>query len=559
MTMDARESATAVRLTRGAMQNWSDFDAASPADTPVARRLVAGLVTEGVRTCLVVGAHSRDFVLAVSQTVAEVTVLVRSTVDAASLAEVLSDEDGVEVVAGSVNALDAGTFDLVVCVDDLATVESLEEDATWAELLQGCANAVREGGTLLLGCRSELGVDAVVGGWDRLTRNTDADWALEATHDASRPATEEQLRDAVARAGLPVRRSMSLHPSWTRPSVVVHGPEELGPALTSLVGHLCAVDEEDPTAPEHLRLVDAAARAGLLRRLASGWLVVAGGERSSVDVSRETGGLVEVVRADSTVSFGVASDGDGLSRRHDGTASDPIRPDDVAPLLLTAVLRACARRDLPGTRVLVSGYAAWVRDQVDASGVLSAEASSASPGNLMWSARPVVVVPRDVRMTADERVWRSLDTVVESLVCKGMLHPWPAATPPETMLEIMAAMAGLAPESRPDGLGRGWPDALPEGLVDPVLERLVEANAALESRAAWFEERLNVRERQLRTLQSQAGRAAQSQQPAAAGLVPGASTPRSTMTQRVARALRSPRRALRHVWRRATAGRRPAG
>ena len=39
--------------------------------------------------------------------------------------------------------------------------------------------------------------------------------------------------------------------------------------------------------------------------------------------------------------------------------------------------------------------------------------------------------------------------------------------------------------------------------IDPaVVDRLVEANAALSSRASWFEERLATREKQLRTIES---------------------------------------------------------
>ena len=283
MTTDARDSPVEITLGKGAMQNWSDHALTSSADSEIARRLVATVTTDA-ESALVAGPHSRDFILAISQTVPRVTVLTRSIVDAAEMSTALVDCAGIEVVAGSLDALPEGTtHDLVIALDDFVKVASLEEEPTWQELLAGCASRVSPTGVLVVGCRAELGLDSLVEVPARPARNGDADWAVDSTFDVSRPVTEQQFRDAVSQTGLTVSASMSLFQSWTRPSVTVQGVSSMGPGLAALLGPLCLVDEENLHTPDHSRVAEAARRAGLLPQLAAGWFVIAG--RDETDLS----------------------------------------------------------------------------------------------------------------------------------------------------------------------------------------------------------------------------------------------------------------------------------
>lgn len=547
MTTDARDSPVQITLGKGAMQNWADHALTSSADSEIARRLVASVATD-VQSALVAGPHSPDFILALSQTVPRVSVLTRSIVDAAEISAALVDCDGVEVVAGSMEALpSSATYDLVISLDDFVRVASLEEEqVTWQHLLAECAAHLAPSGVLVVGCRAELGLDSLVQSPARPARNGDEDWAVDATFDESRPVTEQQFRDAVSGAGLTVTTSLSVYQSWTRPTVAVQGASTMGPGLTALLGPLCLVDEEDLHTPDHSRIAEAARRAGLLAELASGWFVIA---REGIgDEVSEGEPSLDLVRHGTFARFTAPDAGSSRIRRDVGAHSDSLDAAQVAPLLLELQMRACADRDLPRLRALISDYVTWLRAGADEAGRLSEVGAAASPGNVLWSANPVVLIPLETAMTVGERVWRSLDLLVEAIVAKGVVHPWPAATEPSSILEILAAIAGVDEDSRPDGLGRGWSQVSAHRTMDPaVVDRLVEANAALASRANWFEERLATREQQLRTIESGHRRDLRQEQAKVEDATQNLNQVRSSTAFRAGRAMMSPARVLRKV------------
>lgn len=510
-----------VTLVPGAMQNWSDLEHRPAGAAAAVRALLEPLLRHDARVA-VVGPHALDLVTGIAGRVGHLTVFTRSIPDAITFGQALTDHDA-QVVCGSLADLPepAETYDLVVALDDVTRVLSLETAVlTWAETFAGIRRLVAPGGTLLLAVEQELGLHRIAALRSRFTTNTDADWSVTATYDRSRPRSVEALSALLSDAGLPVATSASAFPSWDDQQVVAIDPTRLDPALTTLLGAVTTGSPafrrlgSDPT-----RVARAAVLSGRLPELASAWIVVAGTPHAGGAGTPHAGRVGEPPRAsriettgpqvlESTSAGGVvrytAAAGDQVERATvDGEQHSTItvRPD--ARLFTDDLLDAAAGSEQAELRRLLRAYAERVRTW-GADGTLPAACSDVRPDNLLLQGDELEpIAPGAGGRSPEEALWQGLGDLVQVIRARGARHPWPSATDDRTMLALLGSMAGL---DLPDDVERfvapveepTLPAYDVPGLL-AVIERLEETNAALASRAQWFEDRLNTREREMRS------------------------------------------------------------
>lgn len=498
-----------VRLGHGAMQNWSDLALGSIADAAVVREVLEPVVS-GASSVLLVGAHSLELVAGLAQTTTSLSMVTRSIPDARAARQSLAQVEGAEVWCSELRDLlaEGRTFDLVLALDDLDRVVSLETGTTtWESVLTDLSGLVAPGGRVLLGVENELGLHRLASLRSRYAANDDSDWAVLTTFDPSRPRTEDALRAALAGVGLAPTRLWSAYADWLRPVAVASTVGALPEPLARLLGLVCAA------APTHRREVadpsrvtKVASQAGLLGAFASGWLVdaspVAG---SSMEVAAEgkESAADDRLLVDTGREVVAMTMRDGAISRPAAHAPDELVINDSTTLLSERLVDACAAHRLPDVRELLEDYAGWLRQRA-VDDVLDPVASSASFDNVLDSDRGRhILFPGQARLSLEERVGRSLGDLVATLRQRGSRHPWPAATDDVDLVTILAAMAGVE-VADPERFVAGT--MVPSGAAHTVagllavVERLEETNMALASRARWFERRLNERERELRTL-----------------------------------------------------------
>lgn len=494
MTIDL-ENTGAMRLDRGAMQNWSDLDELGAPTSPALRRVVAELTADGGRI-LVVGPVAVDLVTELAAVAEHLTVVCRSIPDAARYAEALAERDTVDVVCGDIAHLDVpiGTYEVVLALADLSTVASLETTApTWRELFDAVVAHVAPGGRLALAVENELGLHRMTSLRSRYTSNDNGAWNVVATFDGTRPRSRAQLLEVLAGGALVEPQVADLLPTWDERTIVARGMDDASAQVTSLLESLTLASPAlrrlgaDPT-----RITRAAVLAGRVADMPSGWLVVAGAAPTAAGASiiastasgeavtyrEEAGALVE----DEGRRFTLPTHG-----RHFGELA----------------LDACASGDAATFRSLVQQWWAWAQEQADG-GTLEAARVDLRFDNLMTDGTGFVpVVQGRASALLDLAAWTAICDFVAVVRARGSRHLWPAATDDRTMAATIGAMAGVPARDDLDGiLGRretqlNLPAHDVSGLL-AVIERLEEKNKALAARANWFENRLNLRERELR-------------------------------------------------------------
>lgn len=505
---DVFSDSVEITLLRGAMQNWSDLALGSLGDSALVRRLLEGRA-DGVQSVLVVGAHSLELMVGIAQSVPRLDIVTRSIPDARSIADALRQVDGARVFCGGLDDLvvRGETYDLVIALDDLDRVVSQESEAPpWSTVLDQVRQLVADGGTVVLGVENEIGLHRISSLRSPYTANDDGDWAVLSTFDTSRPRTVDQVVSAVEAAGLAPGEIHSTYAQWLNPTILARpGAGEAAPGDPAAIalGLLClAAPAGLGGLADAARLTRVTSGVGLLGALASGWVVVAH-TGSREDRSREdtTAPTFFVDSGHELVAFDVTPE--GLRRRESGAPTVPLDP--AATLLSEEVVDACAAHRLPDVRRLLQEYVAWLEaEAVD--GELDAHYAAAALHNVVRTGDVrTVLLPGTGPTTVADRAWRSLGELVALLRRRGARHPWPAATDDRTLISILAAMAGLEAVADPSPyLKAGSEDIEPTthtvaGLL-AVVERLTESNTALQSRANWFERRLNERERELRTI-----------------------------------------------------------
>lgn len=488
-----------VALGPGAMQNWSDLDHHPAGGSRAQRELVARLVRPEHRVAIV-GPHSLDLVVGVASYVSQLTVIIRSIPDAVVVGDALQDHENVEVICACAATLltQPDPFDVVIALDDLSRVWSLEcEPMSWQQLYDGVAALVATDGTLCLGVENELGLHSMTQLRSRYTSDHDEDWSVTATFDATRPRSRDALMQLSAGSG--ATRLLGALPTWQEQTVLVTDLDSLSPAMTSMLGALTLGSGAfrrvgaDPT-----RVTRAAVLSGRLTELVSGWVLV-----SSASALPALDGAA-IIADDGAGRVATYDDQGGSVRRQiDGLPDATVSISASSQLVSGVALDLCAAEDLSGLRTLLGRFYQWL-EQSASDGIVPASAADTRLDNVVLDGAGFeCLMGAESSRSLPDAAWAALSDLVVLVRARGSRHPWPAATDDATMLAVLGAMVGLNEVPQELLVGRESADPLMPandvaGLL-AVIERLTATNAALSSRSRWFEERLNLREREMRT------------------------------------------------------------
>lgn len=445
-----------VTLVSGAVQNWVDLDTPG-ATAPLLHALVDRSLDRHVERCLVVGPHDPALLARLAEQVGELVVVLRSIPDAARIG---TDVPSATVLCGTLEAActDHAPYDLVVALDDLTRVLSLEDDQhrTWRELAAPLLGLVAADGILLLGIENELGLHRVTAPLDPRMRDDDANWSPLATWDATRPRDTAGVLELLAATGRP-GTVHELFPTWAAPTVAGTGLAEAPRPLRDLLAALAG--RPDPGAGPVPGLLHrrALALADALPSAGAGWVLVLGA--------------------------GDGADGPGLLTA-DGTRRTPADLADILPAgrtLLVELAEAAVDSDTPRLRALLTGWHGWLA-QLAVDGTVPAAYADARFANLLSGPQPVPLVPAAAPAPLEQVVWAALGDLLTTWQAAGLRHPWPSAMHPHTVYAALVAMAGATP---PPDVAR-WYDAEPA----PQLATRQELAAMLERqreelRGAW--------------------------------------------------------------------------
>lgn len=450
-----------LRLIGGEMLVWTDDDPAAdrrPAAGPALQEVLRDLVRPGGRA-LVAGPHEQALISLLSAAM-QVTCLVRAYPDAEALARRFPD---VTVLCGSVAKLDLSeTYDLVVACDGLDRLPSVEGPAlSWAETADLVASAVRPGGTLLLAQENLLGVHRLVHMSPWYGERTDADWTPLGEYDATRPASSAELVERLAGLGLTIAEPMAGFPTPQEPSVLAPLDRLADTHLAGFVRIAVAAAygaqlAGRPVLSDPRALAGSALRAGSGAAFAPLWLVAA--TRAGALIPRQRVVVADADAVPSPVRYEVVRAEHGWTRRvlgdaatfsRDGVHRDPAALSGPLPrgrLFEEQLIELCLRRDLPELARVLTRYAGWLAEQADGEGTVSGVALWASPGDLLvdgdgftawdptWST--------SVREPAEVALARALRAFAVRLITGGYSHPWPVLVDADSLVVILAGMAG---------------------------------------------------------------------------------------------------------------------
>lgn len=473
-----------VELVRGAVQNWSDLD--DPAGSTAVLRAAVAERLAGAGSVLVVGPHDPGLLAEVADAARELTVVVRSIVDAAAIGQA---HPGARVLCGQ--ATDAlgrlGAFDLVIALDDVTRAQSLEGPAEpWAALAASVVGAVAPGGALLFAVENDLGLHRLTAAESPYERNRDADWTPLATWDATRPRTRGQLEAFLAGAGAPASAGvLEAFASFRRPGVLATAADAAAPGLEHLLPALASWTPAVPQGASPVFLTRSLALAGRLREACAGWLVATGAPAGPRLLSAAASGE----------PLAWTASGEAVRRSGAGGAASFEVPGGAATLL-EQVVTAATDADLPRLREVLGGWRATLAAHA-ADGVLPPEWSDprlanalAGPGG--W----LPLAPGESPATFEVAAWTALGDLDRTLRAQGVRTPWPSNLHRATVLETMGAMAGLevpadvSPYVRPLALDARY--ALSRQQLIAEVRRLEEALSGAWARYSWDEKRYAV-------------------------------------------------------------------
>lgn len=489
-----------VALAPGAVQNWVDLDSPG-ATSPLLHGLVGPLLDGPARRCLVLGPHDPVLLRTIVERGHDLTVVVRSIPDAATIG---TDLPAATALCGTVDRACAGhePYDLVIALDDVTRTLSLEDDQhrTWRELADGVVRQLAPGGTLLLGIENELGLHRLTAPIDPRMRDDDANWSPLATWDASRPRTDAQV-DRFRRSTGMDGATYQAFASWSAPSVLAadidRAPQALRDLLAALVGLPTGPAGAPPAgsasvAPGVLER-RALAMADALPRACAGWVLVLG-----PDVPAEPEPVLLHQLGPGSVHWTALDD-----QRVRRSPADPAGPAELSvPVppqgrtLLVELVEAAVDSDTPRLRALLTGW----RQRLEAlavDGLLPAEHADARFANLLSGAtevdtdpgraagQAVPLAPAAGPAPLDEACWAALGDLLTTWLGHGFRHPWPSSMHRRTVFEALVAMAGTPAPQDP----ARWfdVDATPSAAGSQTRQELVAVieRQKEELRGAW--------------------------------------------------------------------------
>ncbi|WP_127500006.1 hypothetical protein [Actinoplanes solisilvae] len=455
---------TNLRRLGGEMFAWTDGDPRRSSALPrgaVLRHLLGRYAGPG-RSVLVAGPHADEVVVALADSGASVSWLLRSLLDAEDAAR---NHPQITVLSGAVSKLDpTEKYDLVVAADGVDRLNSAEgEQLSAAELIDRLAEAVRPEGVLVLVHDNRLGVHHTVRLEPGARERLDSEWyPAEDENDPQRPASPEQLAARLTTAGLSVDASYAAFPDPAALTVLIGDglqgkvSSPLRPRLgTALSQALAAAFRDRPVLCDPRRLVKRALLAGAETTVAPAWLVIARGPGDAPAVDRHE---LLVGDARGTFAYEVSSTAgevrttvveplaEPIERSGLRRISEPTAPGaDDGYVLEERLLHLAATNDLRGMRLELAQFDTWLR-ALALDGLLSGPAALAGVADVFVTERgpallptrwePVEPVP--VETAAVRAVWQ----LAVQLITSGQPHPWPIASNAVDLTAIMLGMVG---------------------------------------------------------------------------------------------------------------------
>ncbi|MEV4352201.1 hypothetical protein AB0J83_47710, partial [Actinoplanes sp. NPDC049596] len=193
---------TDIEVVRGEIQPWTDYTGyRKPAGGDALLAFLTDALPAKASRALVAGPHSHELITLVAARSEHVTVLIRSVSDATDLRAAFPGAE-VTVIAGALDGLANGPYDLVVAADGLDRVLGYDSPAlNWpqrADLIHALAGP---GAVVLIGVENEFGL---AGLYDRRpvdARHGDDEWR-PLHDDPERPTSPDQVLAALPGARL---------------------------------------------------------------------------------------------------------------------------------------------------------------------------------------------------------------------------------------------------------------------------------------------------------------------------------------------------------------------
>src|SRR3954447_21071311 len=167
---------------------------------------------------LVAGPHDSTVLDVVLELADEVTLLLRSVVDAEEMATHYQDRAGLTVISGALEWFENPVpFDAVVALAGLDVLRSMDgPSSTWAEHMGLLRAAIRPDGMLLLGTDNEMGVERLV---EIVTTGSAAPWRPRSGFDVTKPHDPAGLDFALHAHGLRLHHCYAGYPRMTAPAI----------------------------------------------------------------------------------------------------------------------------------------------------------------------------------------------------------------------------------------------------------------------------------------------------------------------------------------------------
>ncbi|XVU24862.1 hypothetical protein ACQPZJ_47960 [Actinoplanes sp. CA-054009] len=407
---------TDIEVVRGEIQPWTDYTSyRKPAGGDALLAFLTDALPARAARALIAGPHSHELITVVAARSEHVTVLIRSVSDATALREAFPG-DGITVIAGALDGLANGPYDLVVAADGLDRVLGYDSPAlNWPQRAALVTGLAGPDAVVLIGVENEFGL---AGLYDRRpvdARHGDDEWR-PLHDDPERPTSPAQVLAALPGARLYASYDAAGETHTLLDEAAAAGTRPGRPGARLALEGLAAAAAHTPLVAPITTGADAAARAGLLGAVAPGWLAVLG----------PAGPTHTAYTATHSLDLGDAG----------WTVGDRVVPDTVSAE--TELFRLAAAEDVPGFRAYAARVDSFPLDDL----------YPAADGFVRGLTEAPEGASREELLAASWLRFR------DRLIAAHRRHPWPPwMVESDDLVTTWLAMSGV--EATPELLARG--------------------------------------------------------------------------------------------------------